>query len=143
MTSLKDLKIHYQTEDVWAFPEDYAFLFDHVKKGDKTATSSYLANYQQPGKVLPVEGAYTILLDDLDQPSQALLMVWSEIRIFPFNDLAADLPAAEMMDRQTWIDIHLRDFVQSARKLGREFHETDQVLAKFFQVSQIVALEAT
>lgn len=140
MTRLEQLKKQYQTEEVWAFPKDYADLYDHVKSGRKTATSSYYPRYAYKGRPLPVEKGYSLLLNDADYLSEVLVLRYPEIRIYPFEQVASDVPPAEMMDRATWIAIHQRVFEGNAHDMGQKFSQADLTLTTFMEVIEVISI---
>src|SRR3712207_4196456 len=95
MQTVKNLATTYKTSDIWSFPEEYAFLYDIVKKGEKTATSSYFLTYDEQHP-LPVEGGYAILLNHEENATEAMVLKYPEVRIYPFKEIAQDVPPAEM-----------------------------------------------
>lgn len=140
MRTVKELATTYQTSDIWSFPEEYGFLYDFVKKGEKTATSSYFFAYdaQHP---LPVEEGYAILLNHEENATEAMVLKYPEVRIYPFKEIAQDVPPAEMMDMPLWIEIHQRDFQVTAEKMGKVFSEEDLTVTKFMKVVEIINLK--
>lgn len=141
MTRLSDLARRFQTDDIWAFPEDYAFLYELVKRGEKTATSSYYPSYAFKGQTEPKEKAYAILLNHGENSTEATILIYPEVRIYPFKEVAKDVPPAEMMDEAMWFDIHERDFKASAEQMGSVFSEDDLTLTKFMKVIEVVSIE--
>ncbi|HFU4000166.1 TPA: ASCH domain-containing protein [Streptococcus suis] len=141
MTRLDKLEKRFQTDDIWAFPDDYHFLYEFVKRGEKTATSSYYTEYAFKDKAIPKEKGYAILLNHSDRPTEALILHYPEVRIYPFKEVAKDVPPAEMMDEKMWFDIHERDFKTNAEQMGSVFSEDDLTLTKFMEVIEVVRID--
>lgn len=73
--NLEELSRKYPQAEVWAHPDEFPDLYDLTLRGIKQATSSWFEEYEKDKVSLPKVGEVSIMLDRMENPSRALVMV--------------------------------------------------------------------
>ncbi|MEV7972329.1 ASCH domain-containing protein [Cellulomonas sp. NPDC089187] len=122
----------------WSFGDNAALadqLLDLVLAGEKTGTSTALAEFEHADEPLPVKGDLSIVLDSAGQP-RALVRT-TEVATVPFDQVPAEHAAAEGEDDRTlatWRAEHEKYWRRVLAPLGEEFSEQLPVVTERFEL---------
>ncbi|MDP9801124.1 uncharacterized protein YhfF [Arcanobacterium wilhelmae] len=115
-------------------PEQADEAAELVLAGKKRATVSYKPEYEAEGVALPKVGEFAIMLDGAGRP-RALLSN-ERVDVLPFSEVGADIAEAEgQPDLAKWQEDHRDFFGMVADMLGRQFKESDEIVAEVFTVA--------
>lgn len=129
--------------DTWAFcgggPEADV-LAELVLSRQKTATASWLDSYRAEGEMLPLAGAYSVILYDNGQA--ACVIQNDRVDVVPFYEVPASHAMLEGEGDKSlgnWRSVHTQLFQAECAELGIPFHrEHEVVLEQFHMVYPIV-----
>lgn len=120
----------------WSFgdsPEMADDLGGLVVQGVKTATASLVWIYEAGLEPMPVEGAYSVILDGRGQP--LCVIRTTRLYILPFDEVDVEQAYLEGEgDRslEYWRKVHWTFFGQGCREIGREPDAKMPVLCERF-----------
>lgn len=119
----------------WAFgstPQQADELLTRVLDGRKTATASSAWDYEAEGEALPEKGTLGIVLDGSARPRA--LVVTTDVRVVPFEQVDADHAAAEGEgdgSLEHWRLVHEDHFTRTG---ARRFADDMPVVLEDFEV---------
>lgn len=83
--NLIELSRKYPQAEVWAHPDEFPDLYDLTLRGIKQATSSWFEEYEKDKVSLPKVGEVSIMLDRMENPSRALVMVTKKVLLLSLS----------------------------------------------------------
>jgi uncharacterized protein YhfF len=128
--------------DVFAFgstPEQAARLAHHVIKGEKRATTGWVASAKHDGSTIPVPGMVSIVTDGFGIP---LCAIQTERVVFnTFAEATEEIARGEAegdMTLEDWRDGHWKYFAAEGETIGVPFTDDAELFHEYFRVLRIL-----
>ncbi|MCW0924842.1 ASCH domain-containing protein [Streptococcus anginosus] len=142
--NLVELSRKYPQAEVWAHPDEFPDLYDLTLRGTKQATSSWFEEYEKDKVSLPKVGEVSIMLDRMENPSRALVMVTNKVLVRPFHQVTAEeafLEGEGNRSLRDWQTIFGDYWRKTLPEEGLEFSESGLVVTEIFTVLEDYLLD--
>lgn len=120
---------------MWSFGDAPDKLAKLVLEGIKRGTASALTVYEFEKEPVPVEGAYSVILNS-QRIAQCVIQT-IRVEILPFcevNEEHARIEGEGDKSLEYWQKVHLKFFTEKMEQIGLEFSEQMQVVFEEFAV---------
>lgn len=118
----------------WSFGGDPDELADLVLRGVKTATSSLLYWYGRENEPLPLDGAYSVILDG--EENAVCVIQTTKVYTVPFDQVSEDHAFQEGEGDRTleeWRYVHEKFFRAELAEVGVDFSPDMMVVCEEFE----------